>query len=134
MGFLVYAARGLVDQLKEQLETIFRVQFADRWEQFVYQTFAGATSPSEHRRIRVALELSRRSSATGEPVLTKEIPQLSPELAGAFATKTGKTLTRDINALKEMQLIEARGRGLVPLTSKIQGLWPEIEGGVLFEA
>ncbi|MGH2985481.1 MAG: Fic family protein [Solirubrobacterales bacterium] len=133
MGFLVYAARGFVDQLKEQLETIFVRQFADRWEQFVYQTFGGATSPSEHRRIRVALELSRRSSATGEPVLSKEIPQLSPELARAYATKTGKTLTRDVNALKQMGLIAARGRGLVPTTSKIQGLWPEVEGGVLLD-
>lgn len=131
MGFLVYAARGFVDQLREQLETISSQQFADRWEQFVYQTFGGVTSPSAHRRIRVALAVSRRFWETGGPVLAREIPQLTPELAGAYATKTGKTITRDVNALKEAGLIEAQGRGFVPMTSKIQGLWPKVEGGLL---
>ncbi len=132
MGFLIYAARGFFDQLNEQLETVSRRQFVDRWEQFIYQTLGSRTSPSEHRRLRVALALSERFHLTSEPVLAREIAGLTAELAGAYATKTGKTLTRDLNALKQLGLIAEEGRGLVPTTWKIQGLWPEVEVGVLF--
>lgn len=102
------------------------------WEQFVYQTFGGRVSESEHRRLRVVLAISRRFAETGEPVLRREVAALTPELAGAYATKTGKTLTRDLNAVTALNLVRQEGKGLVPTTERIQGLWPEVEGGVLF--
>lgn len=131
-GFLLYAIRGFVDQLREQLEAIWQRQLADRWEQFVYQTFGARASESENRRLKVVLAISARFRETGEPVLPREVPELSPELAGAYATKTGKTLTRDLNAIKQRGLLEQQGRGLVPTTSQIQGLWPEVQAGILF--
>ena len=131
-GFLLYAIRGFVDQLREQLEAIWQRQLADRWEQFVYQTFGARASESENRRLKVVLAISARFRETSEPVLPREVPELSPELAGAYATKTGKTLTRDLNAIKQRGLLEQQGRGLVPTTSQIQGLWPEVQAGILF--
>lgn len=132
LAFLTYACRGLVDQLKDQLDSIWRRQFEDRWEQFVYQTFGALTGPSAHRRLRVVLAISRKFHEAGEPVLRREVSTLTPELAAAYATKTGKTLTRDLNAIKEMGLVRQGGKGLGPTDEQIQGLWPEVEGGVLF--
>lgn len=132
VGFLVYAARGLVDQLREQLDVIGRRQFADRWEQFVYQTFGGRTSETEDRRVRLVLAISERYREEGEPVLRRDVASLTPKLAAAYATKTGKTLTRDLNALKALGLLREQGRGLVPADEQIQGLWPEVHDGVLF--
>jgi cell filamentation protein, protein adenylyltransferase len=54
--FLVYAARGLVDNLQEQLDMIWRQQFADRWEQYVYQVFGEGKTESAHRRLRLVLD------------------------------------------------------------------------------
>lgn len=132
LGFLFYAARGLVDQLTQQLDVIWQRQFADRWEQFVYQTFGAGVSESQHRRLRVVLAVSRRFAETGAPILRREVPTLTAELAGAYATKTGKTLTRDLNATTALNLLREEGKGLVPATELIQGLRPEVEGGVLF--
>lgn len=132
LDFLTYACRGLVDQLAEQLESIWQRQFADRWEQFVYQTFGGRTSASAHRRLRAVLAVSERFRESGEPVPARDIPTLTSELAAAYATKTGKTLTRDLNTIVEMGLVRRTGKGLAPADDQIQGLWPELEGGVLF--
>ena len=69
ISFLNYATQGLIDQLREQLGFIRLQQLADRWEQFVYQTFGGGLSESGHRRLRVVLAVSRTFQETGEPVL-----------------------------------------------------------------
>jgi Fic family protein len=132
LAFVTYACRGLVDQLRDQLESIFQRQFEDRWEQFVYQTFGTLTGPAAHRRLRVVLEVSKRFHESGEAVLRREISTLTPELAAAYATKTGKTLTRDLNAIRATGLLHQSGSALSPALEQIQGLWPEIEGGVLF--
>lgn len=133
LGFLSYAARGLVDQLTQQLDVIRERQFEDRWEHFVYQRFGGRTGETAHRRLRAVLAISRRFLETEEPVLRREVPALTPELAGAYATKTSKTLTRDLNAITGMGLMRQDGKGLIPAFDLIQGLWPEVQGGVLFD-
>lgn len=134
LGFLLYAALGFVDQLTQQLEAVWDLQFADRWEQFVYQRFGERTTASEQRRLRLVLAISRRFRDTGEPVLRQEVASLTPELAAAYATKTSKTLTRDVNAILGSGLLQAHGKGLAPAFERIQGLWPEIEHGVLFSS
>lgn len=51
------------------------------------------------------------SNVEGE-ISTREITRLNAELALAYRDKTSKTLTRDLNDLKEMDLIESK-RGSV---------------------
>jgi len=131
IAFLLYAVQGLLDQLKEQLALILTRQFADRWEQLVYQRFAGAHSPSATRRLRVVLAVSRQHDATGEPVPREDVSTLTPDLAAAFATKTGKTLTRDLNAIKELGLLHEGDRALRPAYELLQGLLPRVQDGVL---
>ena len=43
------------------------------------------------------------------PVLVAKILDISPKIAAAYATKTSKTLVRDLGVLKKMQLID-RGK------------------------
>lgn len=105
--FLRYAIQGLVDGLRAQIDRVWDQQYADRWEQFVYETFGGrVTSDAAKRRLHLALELSKRI----DPIATREIPRLSPELTLGYAG-TERMISRDLNALAAMNLIEQAGRG-----------------------
>jgi Fic family protein len=101
LPFVEYAVQGFVDGLREQLRLIKNQQFDDRWEQYIYESFGDARSKAEIRRRQLALDLSRSSA----PVRKAKLPGLSPELAAAYSDRTGKTLTRDVNALQAMGLI-----------------------------
>lgn len=122
--FISYAVRGFVDQLKEQLDRIWNQQFVDRWEQFVYQTFGGAQSESQHRRLRLVLAVSKAD----QPVPRSDIPTLTPALARAYADKTSKTVTRDLNAIREMNLLRREPTGFVPASKQIVGLGGTVSG------
>ena len=131
LAFLEYAVRGLADQLAELLGTIWRNQFADRWKQFVYQTFGGQQGNTAHRRRRLVLALSRRYAESLVPVSRSEVRNLRPELAAAYAVKTEKTVTRDLNALVAVGLLRREERGFIPTYEQIQGLQPEVHGDLL---
>jgi Fic family protein len=113
-AFVEYAVRGLVDGLEEALGTIRAQQFSDRWEQYVYETFGELKTEADRRRLRLVLAMTRRHEETLEPVLKRELRGLSSALSEAYAGKTVKTLTRDLNAILAMGLLEAEDRGYVP--------------------
>lgn len=116
-----YAVRGFVDGLREQLEIILQQQFDDRWEQFVYESFGEARTQAEIRRRQLVLDLSKES----EPVPKRRLTLMTPEMALAYADRTTKTLTRDINALLEMDLIEFVPReGYMARKSRILAFLP----------
>jgi len=128
--FIAYAAQGFVDQLREQLGVIRRQQFEDRWEQFVYQTFGQLRTESDDRRLRLVLAVSRGYWRGNEPVPRRVMETITPELAKAYATKTGKTMTRDLNAIEKMGLLRRVSGGWRPADEKIQQLQQGL-GGVL---
>ncbi len=105
--FLRYATQGFVDGLRMQVERVWGQQYADRWEQFVYETFGGRiTTEAERRRLELVLALSDEQ----EPVARRDIPGLSPELAIAYSG-TQRMLSRDLNTLEKLGLVEQAGRG-----------------------
>jgi Fic family protein len=120
LDFVRYAAQGFVDGLLDQLSTIREQQFQDRWEQYIYQRFGGASGPTEHRRRRLVLELSKADG----PVPKNRLRQLSTALYELYVDKTEKTLTRDLNALTEMGLIRRGSLGYAPNRSVIQAFRP----------
>jgi Fic family protein len=133
LSFVAYAVQGFVDQLREQLDVIWRRQFEDRWAQFVYQTFGERRSETDNRRLRLVLDVSRAFHTDGKPVPKRGFAELSPRLAAAYATKTEKTLTRDLNAIRELGLLRPEGAGWVPADKAIRGLQPPAIDGVLWD-
>jgi len=107
-AFIAYAARGLVDQLREQLHFIRNLQWDTTWNSYVYERF-GKGGVSDLRRRRLVLDLSKVTANKGW-VLVEDIQELSPRLAREYAIKTTKTLSRDLNALAEMKLVLREGR------------------------
>jgi Fic family protein len=133
LSFLAYAVQGFVDQLREQLSVIWKQQFEDRWAQHVHQAFRDRRSETDIRRLRLVLDLSRSFHASEEPVPKRAIPDLTPRLAAAYATKTEKTLSRDLNAIKDLGLLRPERAGWVPADEAIRGLRPPAIDGVLWE-
>jgi len=112
--FIEYAVRGLVDGLSDAQETVRAQQFEDRWEQYVYETFGELKTEADRRRLRLVLDLTAQYKATLQPTSKQELRRLSPALSEAYGSKTVKTLSRDLNAIMAMGLLEADDRGYVP--------------------
>jgi Fic family protein len=102
MPFVLYAIKGLVDGLREQVRVIREQQWTVAWEHFVHERFSREHGPTAERRRHLVLDLSNKP----DPVPRSALNSLSPRVAAAFAQKTGMTLTRDLNALHEMGLVE----------------------------
>ena len=102
--FLNYAVRGLVDGLKDQLKLVRQTQLGLAWGDYVRERFVGLTSRAAARRQLLVHALSE-----GDWEERAGLTRLNADVAAAYATKTGKTLTRDINALVKMGLIRIDG-------------------------
>lgn len=120
LPFIAYALQGFVDGLREQLDTIRSQQFADRWEQHVYQRFGRTTTPARMRQRQLVLELSK----AGGPVGKADLRTLSAGLVEMYHGKTGKTLTRDVNALRSMELVRRQDGGYVANKEIIEAFRP----------
>ena len=107
-GFIAYAVQGLVDQLQDQLRVIRKLQWDTTWRNYVYERF-GKGSPTHLRRRRLVLELSKVTKNEGW-VRVSDIPNLTSRLAREYAARTSKTLSRDLNAILKMNLIERAQR------------------------
>ncbi len=110
--FIAYATQGLVDQLKEQLRVIRGLQWNTTWRNYVYELFGkGPGSTAQARRRRLVLDLSNVTADNGWVHVSK-ISELTAKLAHAYARRTSKTLTRDLNAVEQMKLIERKDRSV----------------------
>ena len=99
--FLVYAVQGFLDGLRSQLEVIRHQQWDVAWRNHVHETFSDKKSPSDTRRRHLVLDLSQLPA----PIPFSKLSEVSPRIAAAYARKTTKTLSRDVNTLLNMGLI-----------------------------
>src|SRR5262249_39634763 len=101
MPFITYAIQGFVDGLRSQLEYIKQQQLNVAWQNYVHDVFKDKSSVSAVRQRRLVLDLSEQPEA----VSFSNLVEISPRIAKAYANKTSRTLTRDLNRLLEMNLI-----------------------------
>lgn len=131
-AFLEYAGQGLADELRAQLDRIWTMQYFDRWEQYIHQSFGQPRTETDHRRLRLVKDLSTQSINPTEghwlpqlvPVPRSHLRRLSPALAEAYAKKTDRTLSRDVNWLLNKGLIERRRGGFVPASDEVLAFMP----------
>ena len=62
--------------------------------------------------------------AAEHPVSKSKIPELTPALARAYATKTAKTLTRDLNWLRDRDLVQRTGQGYRARVDRMRSFQP----------
>jgi Fic family protein len=104
-GFIFYAVRGLVDQLRNQLRFVKYQQWSLAWESYAYEALGTKRTTTARRQYELLLAVSEQT----KPVPKGEIRRLNPKVAELYARKTPKTLSRDLNALKKKELISLEG-------------------------
>ena len=117
--FLIYAFQGFYDGLRGQLDKIQRQTEELIWTQIVDASF-DSDSPANQRRRRLANFLFR----DGGTVAKSRLRQLDPVLEFAYASKTTKTLTRDLGVLLDLELIVHDARGYRANRELVMGLFP----------
>ena len=118
--FITYALQGFVDGLQAQIKLIRYQQWEVTWENYVHDAFHSKNSRADNRRRHLVLDLSGRSDI----VPRSELRTLTPRLAAAYADKTSKTLTRDLNVLQDMGLITRSSEGIVANKEMILAFLP----------
>ncbi len=108
MDFLLYALQGFADGLAEQIDTVKEQMQRDTWTNYVHMRFRDRPGLADTRRRRLVLDISERES----PVPRRDIRLLTPRLAEAYAGKTEKTITRDLNVLERMGMITRSRHGI----------------------
>lgn len=121
VAFVDYALQGFVDGLREQCAYVSGVQLVIAWQHLVYETF-DAEPPTAANLRRRALVLAL--GAQQQPAPKAAIPDLTPALARSYATKTAKTLTRDLNWLRERGLVVRAGRGYRARVERMRSFLP----------
>lgn len=109
LPFINYAVRGFVDGIRKQLGMIRDQQMIVAWENYVHEKFrVKKTSIAQKRRRDLVLELSRTDSW----IDVSKIMELSPAMARMYVLAGDRMLSRDLNALAGMGLID-RGYSIV---------------------
>lgn len=119
--FIQYAVQGFVDGLNEQMQVIQRQVLNVSWRDYVYAAFKDKKGDVAKRRRDLVLALSRKE----EPVPLIEIRHVSANVAEAYAGKTAKTITRDVNALVEMDIVEPTPKGIRARREKMLAFLPK---------
>lgn len=119
--FFKYAVAGFVDGQIEQLSRIRAHQWEVAWTNFIHDKFKDKNSQADVRRRKLILALSEREGFT----LRAKLSSLNVELATLYSTKTVKSITRDVNHLIGMGLIERKaGEGVRATKEQILAFLP----------
>lgn len=114
--FVAFMARNLVEALREVAGEVEEAQQRAILGGHLHQLFTADRSANGARRMKLLMALSER----GGPVPSARIPQLTPELAGAYARLDRKTLLRDVQHLQEQGLLERSAEGFRPVEAPLR--------------
>ena len=99
--FLAYAIEGLADGIREQTEQVLDQHLNVTWVNFVHETMGQfPSSPARERQRTLVLAMP-----SGKAVPKRDLPNLNPTLATLYASKGPRTLSRDLNRLRSVQLV-----------------------------
>jgi Fic family protein len=101
-SFIKYALEGFIDGLRDQLTEIKRQQLEVTWENYINDRFKGKDSPANTRIRHLIQDLSKVDGF----IATQKIREITPRVAREYASKTPRTIFRDLNKLSQMGLIE----------------------------
>jgi len=117
-AFIRYAVAGMRDVLGELTDHIADLQTDALWRHVIVDSFRDRTSPADLRRRDLALLLS----ALDEPVSLPDLMKTVPAVGLAYASRTYKTLTRDVNDLVDMGICGKTGEGVKVMKERVRVL------------
>ena len=125
VSFLAYAIQGFVDGLREQIDQIRALQLQVAWLNYIHDVMNRyPSSQARDRQRTLVLEMP-----PDEPIPRDELPVLTPKLARLYATTGPRTLSRDLNRLRDAGLLRKRGYRWVANQSRIRAYLPPVPEG-----
>ena len=109
-----------MDGLREQLEFVWDQQWDVVWRNYIHELFQHKDSKSDVRQRHLALDLGTQRGW----VPLSELKEMTLRLAGAYASKTSKTIQRDLNTLMAIGLIAREGNKIRAKREIIQFFLP----------
>lgn len=119
--FIRYAVVGFVDGLRSQLKVVQQQQLLVAWRDYVYGHFRDKTGKINERLRKLVLDLSSQK----DPLPMTKLDQVSPRVAALYATKTQKTIRRDVAALLKADLIKQVEGGFIANKEVMLSFLPE---------
>ncbi len=101
-GFVEYALEGFVDMLREQIREVQRMQRKVAWINYVHEVFQSETQGEASRRRRMLVLGMPDTGYTPRSGLRR----LNVDLAERYAGRSDKTLSHDLNRLRNLGLID----------------------------
>jgi Fic family protein len=118
--FIKYALKGFIDGLQEHLDRIKGQQLKVHWINFIHDQFKDRDSVADTRRRHLILDLTD----IFEPTPISKIRYISARMAEEYASKTEKTIRRDITELENLNLIEKTPKGIMANRKLINAFMP----------
>lgn len=120
-AFIGYALQGLQDGLDELLDRMDESHLSVHWLRHVILIIGDSDRTTVERKSMIMTAISTEES----PIKRDKIPQLSPQLAAAYATLTERTLRRDLQDLLRLGLLEESAVGLRARKEQLYAFLPE---------
>jgi Fic family protein len=121
-GFIAYALDGFVEELKEQLKTIRQQQLTVAWVNYVHEVFRDRNTDAAVRQRDLVLSLP-----TNGYLSVAHVRRL-PLMAERYAARQQKTVSRDINALVALELIDVSPKGIRARAELMSAFLPVRQG------
>lgn len=118
-SFVSYALLGFVEELREQLKVLRGQQLGVAWVNYVHEVFINLRGKTSQRQRDLVLALP-----PGAFTPVSRIRHLTPELAEQYAGKQKKTITRDINAIVKLGLVQRGKTGIRPRIEVLSAFLP----------
>jgi Fic family protein len=122
--FMAYAIEGFVGELQQQLDEVDGWIVQAAWTNHVHSIFSDGRTVTARRQRDLVLALP-----ADQFVARANISTLTPQLAEAYAGKQAKTITRDLNALDSLELIERGPKGIRARREIMLSLLPRVAPG-----
>lgn len=122
--FMAYAIQGLADGIREQIEQVIQQHFRVTWVHFVHETMRQfSLSPARDRQRSLVLAMPSEVE-----IPKRNLPELSPKLAGLYARTGPRTLSRDLNRLLKCKLVAKGPNGWRSNDRIIRAFLPPMAG------
>ena len=112
--FVEWALRGYRDELEEQCDFILNSQTTIIWHDLIHASFPKKLTEVQQRRKRLALDLT--DPQFENPIPFRDIRELTPAVALAYANEKDQTIRNDLKVLNDMDLIQRVDKGYKPNT------------------
>lgn len=120
-SFVEWALECYRHDLHEQSLYIYSSQVIVIWHDYIFSRFPEKLSNAQRRRRRLALDLTHPENQ--DPVRIRDVRNLSPAVAVAYADASDQTIRNDFNVLIGMSLVQKVEGGYKPNTEILTGFF-----------